>query len=418
MKYHLTKLNNGLRVLTIPMAGTKAVTVIALIRAGSRHETQKTKGLAHFIEHMFFKGGKKYPDTLTVSSTLDGTGASYNAFTDKEMVGYWIKIASKNLPLALDVLSDMLLSAKFDQVEIERERGTIIEEINLALDTPIARSVDLFFELLFGKNPLGWDTAGEKETIKFLKRKDFLKYLAKFYFPSNMVLVLAGNIIPSKAVSEIKKYFPFQKDKKIKFTSQEFKTKKGLSLKFKKTEQAHLCLGFEGLKIDDPSYVALKVLNALLGGSMSSRLFINVRERKGLAYYIRSMDFEFSDTGCIFVHAGLNINRIEEAIKSILGELKKLKEELVSRKELKKAKEFLEGQTILQMEDSEFLAEFFSKQALLFKKIKTPQDYFTEIDKVKASDIQNLAQKLFREDKLNLAIIGPFKDKKRFEKIY
>jgi len=418
--FKLTKLKNGLRIVTVPLKQTKAVTVLILVRAGSRNEAEKNYGLAHFIEHMFFKGGKKYPNTLAVAEAIDGAGGVFNAFTGKESVGYWVKIASKELPLALDVLSDMLISAKFDQEEIKREKGVILEEINFYEDNPILSISFLFEQIIFGNTDLGHSALGKKENILKFKQKDFFDYLGRFYWPNNTVICLAGNINHKKTIDQINKYFVFPKRKsKLYFsTFQKKQTHPQIALKNKKTDQAHLALGFPALPANHKDISTLEVLNAVLGASMSSRLFISVRERHGLAYVVRSSIEKYTDTGYLEVYIGTSAGQAEKAIDLTLKEIKKLKDKPVSAKEIKKGKEFIKGRNILEAEDSEFIADYFSEQALLIpNKIKTLEQFFAEIDKVTPAGVQTLAKKLFTNQKINLAVIGPFKDKKKFEKI-
>ncbi len=418
--YKLTKLKNGLRIVTVPLKQTKAVTVLILVRAGSRNEAEKDYGLAHFIEHMFFKGGKKYQNTLAVAEAIDGAGGIHNAFTGKESVGYWIKIDSKKLPIALDVLSDMLISAKFDPKEIIREKGVILEEINLSEDNPIFSISHLFEQVIFSDSDLGHNVLGKKEIILKFKQKDFFDYLERFYWPNNMVICLAGNIDHKKTINQINKYFVFpQRKNKSSFSAfQKKQIRPQIALKNKKTDQAHLALGFPALRATDKDIPTLEVLNAVLGASMSSRLFISVRERHGLAYVVRSSVEKYTDTGYLDVYIGTSAKQADKAINLTLKEIKKLKDEPISAKEIKKGKDFIKGRNILEAEDSEFMADYFSEQALLIpEKIKTLEQFFTEIDKVTPARIQNLAKKLFTSQKINLAVIGPFKDKKKFEKI-
>ena len=418
--FKLSRLKNGLKILTAPLKQTKAITVLVLVRAGSRNETKKENGLAHFIEHMFFKGGKKYPNTLAVAEAIDGAGGIFNAFTGKETVGYWVKITSGKLPLALDVLSDMLLSAKFNPKEIKREKGVIIEEINLYKDNPFFSINFLFEQTLFGNTNLGRSPLGKKETVLKFQQKNFFDYLRKLYLPSNIIICSSGNIEHRKAVKEITQYFTFPKGN-LQFHFSRFKEsskKPKIILEQKKTDQVHFILGFPALSINDPNLPVLEILSAVLGASMSSRLFINIRERKGLAYAVRSSIEKYTDTGYLQVYVGTSIAQVEETIRLTLKEIKKIKEKLISAKEIKKGKEFIKGRKILDAEDSEFVAHYFAEQALLTpRKIKTFNQFFAEINKVTPDKVRNLARKLFVNQNLNLAMIGPFKNKRSFEKI-
>jgi len=417
--FKLTKLKNGLWIITVPLKGTQAVTVLILVRAGSRYESEKENGLAHFLEHMFFKGGKRYPNMQAVSSAIDSVGGVFNAFTGKEVVGYWVKLASKHLERALDVLSDMLLSAKFDPQEIEKEKGVIIEEANLYQDNPLFLIHDLFEETIFGATSLGRRIVGQKKYIRSFQRQHFLNYLKRLYVPQNMVICLAGQINHNKATNLIQQYFPFSsKRSKLKHLTLFFKRKLSLSLKFKKTDQAHLILGFWGLPFDHCALPTLGVINALLAGTMSSRIFLSVRGKHGLAYAISSTLESYQDAGYWDVYVGTRIGDIEKTITLILKEIEKIKREKVSLQELKKAQEFLKGKLILNAEDSEFVANLFAQEALFRpRKIKTFPKIFKEINAVTPEMIKKLAGKLFRPENLNLAICGPYKNKRRFEKL-
>lgn len=418
MNYQKTTLDNGLRLITVPMNHVQSVTVLILVGAGSRYENRQISGLSHFLEHMAFKGTQKRPTALAISSLIDGLGGEFNAFTSKDQTGYFIKAASKHLPVLVDVLSDMLLHSKFDPQEIERERGVIIEEINLYEDTPSRKVGEIYEELLYGDTPLGWDIAGKKEIIKQIQREDFLQYVGGLYAPENTVVVVAGGL-PSKlspVTSWVEKYFGRWQNKK---TSQyqvmvDKQNKPQARIVYKKTEQAHLALGTRGYNFFHPDRYVLVVLATILGGGMSSRLFIQVRERRGLAYYVYSVSEHYADVGHFVTRAGVDLNKMEEAIKVILEEYDKFK---VGDEELKKAKEFLKGRLILELEDSRSMASIFASSELLEEKVKTPQEIMVEIDKVTLADLERVAKEIFRPEKLNLAVIGPFKDGQKFEKL-
>ena len=361
-RHKLTKLKNGLRLITIPIPQVESITVMVGVGAGSRYETQSVNGLFHFIEHMAFKGTKNRPTAFDISSEVDGVGGQFNAFTSKDFTGYWIKLASKHQELAFDVLSDMLANSLFKTEEIEREKGVIIEEINMREDTPQVGVIEAFIRLLYGNNPMGWDIAGEKETVRQIKRKDFLEYIDKLYFSKNMAVVVAGKINEDKIIKLTKQYFGRLKKsgkkrtKSIKLSQKRPKTK----LIYKKTEQAHFCLGVPGYWYSHPDRFVEVVLSTILGQGMSSRLFIEIRERRGLAYYVFCEPDFFVDSGFLMVRAGVALGQIEEAIKIVLNEFQKLVEKKVSFKELKKTKEFLKGRMILALEDSQNVASRYA----------------------------------------------------------
>ena len=414
-----TIFENGLRVITVPMKNTQAVTVLVLVGTGSKYETKAQNGISHFLEHMFFKGTKKRPNTLKIAETLDKVGGAYNAFTSKEFTGFWAKVEKSHFDLTLDWLSDLLLNSKFDSSEIEREKKVIIEEINLYLDTPVKYIVDLWEKLLYGDQPAGWMIIGEKENILKFERKDLLHYFKKHYSALNTVICVAGNFDQKGVITKIKKYFrnipkiPPRQRIKVKEIQDSPKT----LLHYKKTDQTHLCLGVRGYNLSHPKRYALELLSVILGGNMSSRLFILVRERKGLAYYISTSSEFYTDSGYLVTQAGVPHEKVDQVIKLILKEYKRQKERKVSLSELKKAKDYLKGTLILNLESSDAQASFYASQELLLGKILTPKEKFAKIDEVTPRDIQKVAQDIFRPEKLNLALIGPHKNKERFQKL-
>jgi len=401
------------------MAGVSSVTVMVLVGAGSRYEEANKAGLSHFVEHMIFKGTKKRPTAFDISSLVDSFGGENNAFTSKDQTGYYIKIQSGQIELAFDILSDTLKDSLYLEEEVNRERGAIIEEINMYEDNPLYKIDDVFYELLYDGNPLGWSTAGEKRTIKSICRHDFLSYVKRFYQGSDMVLVVAGSIAPERVKELSEKYFSsFTKGDKEKFIEfKEEQKKPRVKVAFKKTDQAHLFFGYPAFSFSDPDRYSLDVLSAILGGGMSSRLFIQVRERRGLAYYVRANNDLFFETGLIAANAGLNLEKVDEAVKVIMDEFEKTKDGDVSLKELAKAKEFIKGRTTLAMENSRRVAEWYADKELLEGKVETPDDFFRQIDQVSLEDVSRVASRVCRPEKANLAIIGPFKDKERFLKL-
>lgn len=419
MIYHKKTLDNGLRLIMVPMDSVKSVTTMILVGVGSRYERKDISGVSHFLEHMAFKGTKKRPTAIAISSLIDGIGGEFNAFTSKEITGFYIKSASVHLTLTLDVLSDILLHSKFEEEEIDKERGVILEEINLYEDTPMRKIGDIYEELLYGDTPLGRDTAGDKEVIKQIKRSDFLSYLKSYYSPGNMTVVVAGSFKQDEVIASVKKFFGGIKSFKISsyVKIKEKQAKPESLIKFKKTEQAHLCLGVRTFSYSHPDRYILAILATILGGGMSSRLFHEVREKRGLAYYVRTSSDHFLDAGSLVTQAGVDLRRIEEAVKVILAQYYKMTKRISQKKEIQKAKEYLKGHLILELEDSRGVASLFGSQEILEKKIKTPEEIIRKIDGVTADNIQNVAKDIFLDQKLNLAIIGPFEDGKKFQKI-
>jgi len=416
--YKQKKLKNGLKLITVPMTGTKTITILVMVKTGSKYENKKNNGISHFLEHMFFKGTAKRPTTLILASELDKVGAEFNAFTSKEYTGYWVKVDSSKIKLAVDIVSDMLLHSKFDFKEIEREKGVIIEEINMRHDNPIIHIEDVFEECLYGDSPAGWEVIGHKENILKLTRQDLLAYLNSQYGAGSTIVCLAGNI---KGGGEelISRYFSHlgKTDFKDKEKIKEKQIKPQIKINYKKTGQANISLGVRGIPIGHKDEFILKVMSIILGGSMSSRLFTELRERKGLAYYVSTQAEFYTDSGYLTTQAGVPVEKVEAAIKIILSEYKKLKNILVSEKELKRTKDLIRGRSVIKLEASDDMAGWYAERAIMSDKILPPESFFKKVDQVKSRDIKTVARRIFVNKGLNLAIIGPFKDKKKFERI-
>lgn len=407
-----TTLENGLRVLTVPMENANSVTVLILVGTGSKYETKDINGISHFLEHMFFKGTKKRPNTLEISETLDSVGGEYNAFTSKEITGYWAKVEKSKANVALDWISDIFLNSKFDETEMEREKGVIIEEVNMYLDTPTAYVSDLWESVLYGDQPAGWMVIGTKENIKSFDRKKVVNYFESHYSFKNAVLCVAGGI-DSEIEEKIKEYFGVSENKKSgpKEKVLEKQTEPQVLLHHKKTDQTHFCLGVRAFDLFSEKKYALALLSVILGGNMSSRLFIKVRERNGLAYHIHTSADNSTDTGYLVTQVGTDHKKMEKCIELILEEYKDLKENKISEKELQKAKDYLKGVMSLGLDSSDAKASFYTTQELLEGKILTPEEKFEKIDKVSVEDIKKVAEEIFVPEKLNLAVIGPVEEK-------
>jgi len=422
--YKITKLSNQLEIISAPIAGTKTATVLFMAAAGSRFEKKADNGLSHFLEHLFFKGTSRRPSTLAISSELDKVGGEYNAFTGKEYTGFYVKVEAGQLKLALDVLSDMLLHSRFAAKEIEREKGVVIEELNMYLDNPLYYIEDLFENCLYGDTPAGRDTVGSKKTIVGFSRGQVLNYYASQYSASQAVICLSGQVGPA-AVKLAEGYFKkfSEKNYQDKPPTDDRQSGPKINLHFKKTDQAHLSLGARALPYGHDDELALKILSLILGGSMSSRLFIRLRERSGLAYYVRTHNEAYTDSGYLTTQAGVPVGKLNDAVKIILAEYGKLAAAPVGEAELKKAKQCLIGRLALQLETSDNLASWYARQAILLKeqnsgeKVLTPEKYFARVKKITAADVRRVAREIFRNDKLNLAVIGPYKKEEEFGKI-
>lgn len=412
-------LKNGLRFLTSPISGTEAATILVLCKVGSRCETREQNGVSHFIEHMMFKGTKRRPETIDISRDLDSVGAEYNAFTSRDNTGYYIKIEQDKIELALDMLSDMLRNSKFDEKEIGRESGVISEEIRMYEDNPLMFIEDLLEETMFGDHPLGRKISGDVATVKSFNRKMMLEYRDKFYQPNNTVLALTGKF-DDKAVALAEKYFgePGVKVKpsfkKFEFGKSESKPK--LKVQFKETEQAQLAIGFPGYSHFDPEHYALQILSIILGGYMSSRLFISIREKRGLCYFIKSYANVYEDTGNLIIQSGLDKTRITSAIGAIFEELDKVVRGGVTEEELSRAKECVKGRLVLALEDSSQVADWYAKQELLLGEILTPEEKLKKVFAVTAGDIKKVAKDVIQKKKMSIALIGPFRDETPFAK--
>lgn len=408
---------NGLRVVTKKLPNTKSVTVLVLVGAGSRYETKKVNGISHFLEHMFFKGAKKYKNAKEVSEAIDAVGGDFNAFTGKEYVGYYVKVASESQDVAMDVLSDMLINSKFDPHEIDKERGVILEEYNMYQDTPMYQVGWDFERLMYGDQPMGWDQVGTKELIQSVTHDDFMRYFRSLYTPDNIVVSVVGNVDHKQTCKKIRNFFKFHDGKKA-FNYEPLGPNSNsdcVFLQHKKTEQAHVVVGYSAYPEEHKDHYVEKVLSVILGGNMSSRMFLAVREAKGLAYYIQTTTDDYLDTGIISTRAGVDVKRIKLAIQAIIEQYNKMRGEKVPAAELRKAKDYIKGKLVLRLEDSEEYAHLIGKQELLHGKAKSPEQIMEEVEKVAAKDIARVSDDLFRPENLRAAIIGPYEKKEEFE---
>jgi predicted Zn-dependent peptidase len=419
MKFIKKVLKNGLRVVTIPMQDNPTVTVLVLVEAGSKYETKNVNGLSHFLEHMCFKGTIKRPKAIDISKELDALGSQYNAFTAQEYTGYYAKSDARHFNKIFDVVTDIYLNSTFPEAEMQKEKGVIIEEINMYEDMPQRHVQDLMMGLLYGDQPAGWNVAGEKENILKMQRDDFINYKKAHYVPEATVLIVSGSVTEKEVMREVNRIFSIvEKGKKMgKLKVKEIQKKPEVLVKFKETDQTHFVLGVRSQDLFSKKNSILSVLGGVLGGGMSSRLFQKLREEMGVGYYVRAYNDAYTDHGFFQISAGVDNKRIDEVITAVLEECKKLKTELVSLEELEKVKECLIGNMKLSLESSDDIANFYGGQELLKKELKNAEDKAAEVRKVTAKQIQDLAKDIFRNAKLNLALIGPFKDKEKFFKI-
>jgi predicted Zn-dependent peptidase len=413
-------LSNGVRVLAAPMPQVQSVACFVMLAAGSRYETPETSGIAHFAEHMFFKGTERRPTAQQIGLELDGIGAEFNAFTGKEYTGYYVKCAAEHRQHSFDVLVDMLQHSRFDPEEIEREKGVIVEEMNMYFDTPRDYISGVYHQLLYDDTPLGWDIVGRKETVRAATRETFLDYTEKWYRAPRMVVGIAGNF-PDGVRDELEELLgaveggdpggPAPIGPAVDGSAPAVKVHS------KESDQAHICLGVPSYPLDHPDRYALQIVGTVLGTGMSSRLFTEVRERRGLAYYVFATNHSYTDTGSLYAQAGVDIKRIDEAVETIARELRKIAKEPVPADELEKAKNVAKGRFVLQTESPHGMIVFGLRREVLEGRAPEPEEVLDGVDAVTADDVQRVAADVIGNKGLNLALIGPFDDGERFEKL-
>jgi len=421
IKFRKQQLSNGLTIITAPLKDTEAVTVLVLVGVGSRYETQKINGISHFLEHLFFKGTKKRPSTLKLSKELDALGAKYNAFTSEEVTGFFIQAAAQKFGKAWEILSDMIINPLIPEREVERERGVILEEMNMYYDTPAAYIGELAKRSVYGDTPLGRDVVGTREAIKKVSRDSIADYRDKYYTPSNMIVVVAGNTEGgdwTKAVTSV--LGSGKKEKAHNYQPAQAKlSAPHAHIHNKKTDQTHLVVNLVTFPVTDPRWETLEVMSNILGGQMSSRLFIKIRERRGLAYYVRSSLNNFFDTGLLSISAGLRTSNVGEALKIIKQELRNLATKEVGKEEITRAKDNIVGHMALGLEGSFNVAEFLADQWFYEKRIRQPEEIIERYQSVTAGDIIKLAQEIVTPKNLSVTMIGPLgmADQKKFNQI-
>ncbi len=442
----LKKFNQQLPLLTIDLPAAESVTVMFLANTGSRYEPVGKEGIAHFFEHMVFKGSANYPNAQVLARTLDSVGAEFNAFTSKEYTGYYVKSAANNFDLALDVLSDMLFAPLLKQTDIDREKGVIIEELNMYVDTPQAHIANVFEELIFAKESLAHDIIGNKASIRSLTSADFQNFLNNFYGPENLLLVLAGGLdkiaqkqklLAAKVAATFNKLnnkrgqnqklavpkAKQNKDAKPTMVNESAFSKRRFKLVKRASEQAHFVMAWPALDLHHPDRYILSVLAVILGGNMSSRLFTEVREKRGLCYYVRSDSEYYHDCGYLGASAGVDPQRLREAIRASKDVFYNLANErgqvgetgLISAEELLRAQNYLKGTTLLNLEESNNVAQFYGFKQLLNDKILSPKEVIAKIEAVTIKDLQRLAKLIFKKEQLRFAIIGNFSNAKEIQ---
>jgi len=413
-----TVLPNGLRILTSTFRHTNAVSIIFLFGAGSRYETPELAGASHLFEHMLFKGTPTRPTPRQISEVVEGVGGTLNAFTDREVTGYWCRVAQPNYRESIDLLSDMTLNSLFKDDDIAKEKQVVYEEIRASHDSPGARVSMLLDNLLWPNQPMGRDIAGSVESVAAISREEMLKYLETQYVASNTVIAVAGNIDHADVVEQISEQLGGLHDGDIlpMFPYEAQPLTKRVALEHRPTEQAHIAFGLTGLSNDDPDRHALSIMSVILGETMSSRLFEEVREQRGLAYDIHSGAHFFSDCGALVVESGIDPGRVEEAIPVILNELGKMRDG-VTETEWKQALDLTKGRMMLRMEESRAVSSFLGIQELLRDKVETVDDVLAKISAVTRDDIKRAANRVIKSENLVMSIVGPFDDAEKFESL-
>ncbi len=417
--YERQLLSNGVRLLTAPLDHAQSTTCFLMLAAGSRYETRETNGIAHFAEHMFFKGTERRPSAKDIATEIDSIGGEFNAFTGKEYTGYYVKCAAEHRDLAFDVLVDMIRHSRFEPDEIEREKGVIVEEMNMYYDTPRDFLGGVYDSLLYGDQPLGWDIIGRKETVRAATRETFSGYIDRWYKPSRLVVGLGGKVADGvpEVIERLLGDLPPGETPGPEPVRLSTIGGSRVKLHTKASDQAHISLGVRSYPLVHRDRYVLQLLATVLGGGMSSRLFTEVREKRGLAYYVFGLNNSYTDAGSLFAQAGVDINRIDDAVTTIAGELKRIADDPVPSEEFEKARSFAKGRFVLQLESPQGLIMFGLRREVLEGAATEPSEVVEELDALTADDVQRVAQELLGGDGLHLAVIGPFEDVERFERL-
>jgi len=418
-KYSVHKFFNGLRVLLVPSKESLSFEIKVFVNTGSDFETKRINGISHFLEHLCFKGTKKRPSNLEITKLLDSVGASYNAYTSREVTSYYAETFKDHKDLAMDIVSDIYLNSIFPQEEIEKERGVILEEMSMEKDLPPRYIWDLWYKLLYGDQVAGWSILGREEVIKKLKREDFLNYSQSQYRSQSTLIAISGNFSKNQTLNSLKKYFKdIRKGKRQKkVIVKEKQTKPQVLLEYKKTDQTHLILGVRTFNMFDKRRYALAVLDTIFDGGMSGYLWQLVREKLGAAYYISTIGTSYTDRGYWGIKGGIDNERVELVLEEILKEWSKLKKEYLTLANLKKAKDYLKGKIALAVENVHSVASDYAYDLLFKNKIETHKEYLEKINKVTLRDLEKVSHQLLKPEKLNLAIIGPHKNKEKLLKL-
>lgn len=418
--YQTTTLENGLRVVTGSMPHTRSASILIYYKVGARYEAKDVSGISHYIEHMLFKGTRKRRTPQEISEAIEGLGGSLNAMTDREYTAYSAIVPSQHFGLAFDVLTDMLQESRFDPEEVERERAVIIEEINGTLDSPPDLVNEAIDAVMWGDQPIGRPVAGTRETVAAISRAQMLEYLQRHYVPRATVVSVAGQVEHDAVVDTVRRTLGAGREGGEPAAYEPARpgaTGPRVHIVEKDTEQAHLCIGLPALSYLDPDRYAQQLLDSILGGGMSSRLFVEIREKRALAYTVASYIDNFRDAGGLILYAGVDNDRVASCISGMLHELDRLRQGAPSPEELRKVKEYNKGSLLLALESSRSVASWGGRQELLLDRIYDVDEVIERIEAVTPDDVQRLAGRLFQQSQLSLSVVGPFADGDAFQKL-
>ncbi len=426
----IDQLKSGLKVIRVPMNSLKSVTSMAVVNVGSRYEQPEQQGMAHFLEHLVFKGTKQFPDRLELARKLDSVGADSNAFTSKEYTGYYVTTASDHLAIGLEVIKELLFAPLLKTSDVEHEKKVVIEEIKMVEDTPNHHIANLFEKATYQGTALAHDISGPPETVRNFAADQLEEFLNSWYGLSNMSLVIAGDaqVVGAKTTRQlVKEVFAHTPEKRVNHKRKELKnyfadqpvSEQRLTIEQKDTAQAHFVLGWPALERGHPQRYVLSVLSTILGGNRSSRLFNEIREKRGLAYYIWADIDQYHDVGMIGAQGGLNSDKVLEGIEATINQFCSIArgEVKVEPAEVKEAQDYLTGRMLLGLEDSQSVAKYYGLKDILLDKIEDPDQIVARIQAVTTDQVNQLAEQLIQPGELRLAIIGDFKDKKKIEKL-
>lgn len=413
--YQRTVLANGLRILTSSMPHVHSVSLSLFVGAGSRYEREEEAGLSHFLEHMLFKGTRKRPSAKEIAEAVDGVGGVLNGVTDREYTVYYAKVARPHMALAMDVLFDLIRNPLIDRAEVEKERQVVLEELAMVADSPPQLADLLLDSIMWPNNPLGRDVAGSPETVGAITQEMLVRYLSEQYTPDNVVVAVAGNVAHEEVVEAVAcalgdwpsgspaAWLPVSGDNGAR-----------CGVRYKSTEQAHLSLALLGLEMNHPDRHALSFLSVILGEGMSSRLFLELREKRGLVYDVHTYVSQFRDTGAFHVYTGVDPKNAVEALRVILGELEAMRDRGPSGEELTKARELSKGRLLLRMEDTRNVSGWIGGQELLLGGVRSVEEAVAEMEAVTLEDLQRVSREIIDPRKARLAVVGPYRSDRRF----